>query len=428
MAKGKKKSSKPKLTVRRDPLPSNLSPGEVTPTPAPSFSDQTKKTQGAIESSMAQAGRSAYGHPITMEDAVATRIKYVEDAIARSANGVPAGVDWYDTHQSEVRDVAERANEKATNPVSAGRVANATGPLSIRNKPKNEVRAARSAGWIASHPDEPVTVTKRMSEAATRISKGDVDVPSGTHTIGNLSAPQIAMLGRAETDVVKKTGGTRSLDRAVTSATLDSSGRLASAKAIDLARGANFDEVIKDGPKIHNYVAQTHLADPRESAYNKEVFWRRANDTSVDAEGTKWQQGHLFSASEVSGFDPSESANLSVEDYIGHALSAEVASQKGRKGAPARKAQDIAVPKKGKAGRLPADMSASEMAHAFHEHATRRAAEHFAHTSFTNDGDVTEAPTAGIGIQPVTWTEWQSQHNAPKEPKQPRVKKQPRLF
>ena len=377
---------------------------------------------------MAQAGRKAYGHSITMDDAIATRVRYVEDAIARSGNGVPAGIDWYDEHQQEVRGVTERANVGATHPVSAGRVANATGPLSIRNKPKNEVRAARSAGWIASHPEETVDVSKRMSEAATSISKGEVAVPTGTHTLGSLNPDQMAMLGRAETAVVKDTGGTRALDRAVTSATLDSSGRLAASKAIDLARGANFDEVIKDGPKIHNYVAQTHLANPRESAYNKEVFWRRSNDTSVDAGGTKWQQGHLFSASEVSGFDPSESANISVEDYIGHALSAEVASQKGKIGAPARKAQDIATPKKGKAGRLPADMSASEMAHSFHENATRKAAEHFAHTSFTNDGDVTEAPTAGIGIQPVTWTEWQTQHNAPKEPKQPRLKKQPKLF
>ena len=187
-------------------------------------------------------------------------------------------------------------------------------------------------------------------------------------------------------------------------------------------------KVIKDGPKIHNYVAQTHLADPRESAYNKEVFWRRANDRSVDAEGTTWQQGHLFSASEVSGFDSSTSANISVEDYIGHALSAEEASKKGKKGASARKAQDIAIPTKGKSRKLPADMSPGEMAHAFHEHATRKAAEHFAHTSFTNEGDVTEAPTAGIGVQPVFWTEYQTQNNSPKEPKQPRVKKQPTLF
>jgi hypothetical protein len=427
MAKGKKKS-KPQPAVRRAPLPSKLAPGEMTPSPAPSFADQTKKTQGAIESRMAQAGRDAYGHPIKMQDAINTRIKYVEDAISRSGNGVPAGIGWYDQHQQEVRDITKRANEKATTPVSAGRVANATGPLSIRNNPRSEVRAARSAGWIASHPDETVDVTGHMSEAVAGISKGKVDVPEGTHRIGHLSGAQVAMLGRAETEVVRTRGGTRALDRAVTSATLDSSGRLAAAKAVDLARGANFDEVIKDGPKIHNYVAQTHLADPKESAYNREVFWRRANDTSVDAEGTKWQQGHLFSAAEVSGFNPADSANISVEDYIGHAMSAEVASQTGKKGATARKAQDIAVPKKGKAGKLPADMSPSEMAHAFHEHATRKAAEHFAHTSFTNDGDVTEAPTAGIGIQPVTWTEWQTQHNAPAEPKQPRVKKQPTLF
>jgi len=428
MATKKNKAPKPQPTVRRGPMPSVASPGDMTPSPAPSFSDQTKKTQGAIASRMADAGRRAYGHPIKMEDAVATRIKYVEDAISRSGNGVPAGIGWYDQHQADVRQVTEKANEKATDPVSVGRVINATGPLSIRNKPTHELRAARSAGWIASHPDETVDVTPRMSEAANTVSGGKVEVPKGTHRIGHLSGEQVAMLGRAETDVVKQTGGSRSLDRAVTSATLDSSGRLASARAVDLARGADFDQVIKDGPKIHNYVTQTHLADPSESAYNKEVFWRRANDRSVDAEGTKWQQGHLFSASEVSGFDPSKSANISVEDYIGHALSAEVASQKGKKGAPARKAQDIATPTKGRAGKLPADMSPGEMAHSFHEQATRKAAEHFAHTSFTNEGDVTEAPTAGIGIQPVTWTEWQTQHNAPKEPKQPRVKKQPTLF
>lgn len=426
MAK-KKGKSKPQPTVRRAPLPSVASPGEFTPTPAPSFSDQPKKTQSAIETRMAIAGKQAYGHPITMEDAVSTRIKYVEDAIARSGNGVPAGIGWYDEHQDEIKGITKKANEKAQTEVSVGRVINATGPLSVRNNPRSEVRAARSAGWIAAHPDTEVEVTGPMSEATSTISEGKSAVPVGTHKIGNLNPDQIAILGRAETEVVKKHGGTRSLDRGVTSATLDSSGRLAASPAVALARGANFDDVVQ-GPKIHNYVAQTHLANPAESAYNREVFWRRANDTRVDDSGTAWQQGHLFSAAEVSGFNPSTSANLSVEDYIGHAMSAEVASQRGKKGASARKAQEIAIPTKGKPGKLPADMSPAEMAHAFHEHATRKAAEHFAHTSFTEEGDVTEAPTAGIGIQPVTWTEWQTQHNAPKEKKEPRQLKQPTLF
>lgn len=428
MAAKKKKTSKktgPRPTVRRGPLPSVASPGELTPSPAPAFSDQPKKTQAVIEQRMAIAGRETYGYPIKMEDAVNTRVKYIEDAIARSGNGVPAGHEWYVQHQDDLRGVTERANEGATEPVSVGRVINASGPLSIRNNPRSEARAARSAGYIASHPDETVDVTGAMSEATLEVGGQDLAVQPGLHPLRNLSGSQIALLGRAETQVVKGTGEERSLNRGVTSATLDSSGRLAAAKAIDLARGADFDTTIKDGPKIHNYVTQTHLADPKEVAYNKELFWRRANDPTFTEGDTSWKQGHLMSASEMSGFNPEQAANISVEDYIGHAMSAEVASQKGKKGASARKAQDIVNVKKGKKGMLPADLSASEMAHSFHEEATRRAAQRFAYTSATNDGDVTETPTPGIGIQPVTWTEWQAQHNPPKEQKPKRQKKQP---
>lgn len=444
MASKKKKNKKtgPRPTVRRGPLPSVASPGDMTPSPAPAFSDQLKKTQAVTERRMSIAGRETYGYPIKMEDAVNTRVKYVEDAIARSGNGVPAGHEWYLQHQEDLRQVTEKANEGATTPVSVGRVINASGPLSIRNNPRSEARAARSAGYIASHPDETVDVTGAMSEATLKIGGKDLAVEKGVHPLRNLSGSQIALLGRAETAVVKGTGEERSLNRGVTSATLDSSGRLAAAKAIDLARGADFDTTIKDGPKIHNYVTQTHLADPKEVAYNKELFWRRANDpmftegvpqnpTEGDIEAgttgpTTWKQGHLMSASEMSGFDPSQGANISVEDYIGHAMSSEVASQKGKKGASARKAQDIVNVKKGRKGILPADLSASEMAHSFHEEATRRAAQRFAYTSPTNEGDVTEAPTPGIGIQPVTWTEWQAQHNPPKEAKPRREKKQPK--
>lgn len=423
-AKKKSKKTGPRPTVRRGPLPSAIAPGEKTPSPAPTFSDQTKKTQAGIEQRMAVAGKGAYGHPIKMQDAVDTRVKYLEDAIARSPNGVPAGIDWYLKHQQDVRDVTAKANEGATEPVSAGRVANATGPLSIRNNPKSELRAARSAGYIASHPEEEVNVTGEMSEATLKVGKGNFAVRKGTHKLRNLSSAQIALLGSAETNVIKETGGERSLQRGVTSATLDSSGRLAAARAIALARGEPFDTVVKDGPKIHNYVTQTHLANIGEVAYNKELFWRRANDPTFTEGDQTWKQGHLMSASEMSGFDPSTSANISVEDYIGHAMSAEVASQKGNKDQPASKAQDIVNVTKGR-GMLPSDLSPAEMAHSFHEEATRRAAQRFAHTSATNEGDITETPTPGIGIQPVTWTQYQFKHNSPKEQKPKKQKKQP---
>lgn len=407
MAAKKRKKTGPRPTVRRGPLPSAASPGELTPSPAPAFSDQTKKTQRAIEQRMAIAGREAYGYPIKMDDAVNTRVEYMERAIARSPNGVPEGIDWYLEHQNDMRAVTENANRGATEPVSVGRVINASGPLSIRNSPKQEMRAARSAGYIASHPDETVEVTGGMSESALEASKGNFTVPEGTHRLRNLSASQIGLLGRAETLLVSKTGEERSLNRGVTSAALDSSGRLAASKAIALARGENFDEVVKDGPKIHNYVTQTHLANQKEVAYNKEVLWRRANDQTFTEGDQTWTQGHLMSASEMSGFDPKESANISVEDYIGHAVSAEVASKKGKKGRSANEAQDIVNVTKGRAGILPADLTTNEMSHSFHEEATRRAAQRFAHTSKTNDGDITEVPTPGIGVQPVVWTQYQ---------------------
>lgn len=423
--KKKPKRTGPRPTVRRGPLPSAASPGEMTPSPAPAFQDQSKKTQAAIERQVSAAGKEAYGYPIKMEDAVNTRVKYVEEAIARSPNGVPEGIDWYLNHQHEMRDVTENANRGATEPVSVGRVINASGPLSIRNSPKQEMRAARSAGYIAAHPDEVVDITGDLTEHALGITEGKVTLPEGKHPLRNLNASQIALIGRAETAIVKKTGAERSLSRGITSATLDSSGRLAATKAIDLARGANFDEVIGDGPKIHNYVVQTHTATPQEVAYNKEVFWRRANDPTFTEGDKTWTQGHLMSASEMSGFDPKESAGISVEDYIGHAVSAESASKKGKKGRTANEAQDIVNVKKGGRGNLPADFTANEMAHSFHEEATRRAAQRFSHTSKTNDGDVTETPTLGIGIQPVVWTQYQYKNKTAQARKPKRTPKQP---
>ena len=438
MAAKKRKKTGPRPTVRRGPLPSVASPGDVTPSPAPSFIDQSKRTQGAVEARMGIAGRAAYGYPIKMSDAVETRVKYLEDAISRSTSGVPAGGRWYAEHQQEVRDVTEKANTGATEPVSVGRMINATGPLSIRNKPVHELKAARSAGWIASHPEETVDITGDMAEATLGIGGVKHGVTEGTHKLRNLSSVQIALLGRAETEVVKGTGQERALNRGITSATLDSSGRLAAARAIALTRGANFDEVIKDGPKIHNYVVQTHLANEPEAAYNNEVFWRRANSPvfqeggqyemgphiSGDKNSPYWRQGHLFSASEMSGFNPESAPNISVEDYIGHAMSAEVASQKGKKGRRAREAQDIVNVTKGRKGMLPADFSPSEMAHSFHEEATRRAAQRFAATSMTNEGSVTESPTM-VGTQAMAWTEWQAQHNPPKVANTPRQPKPP---
>lgn len=413
--KGKGKTPTPKPTVRRPAMPSVASPGEMAPRTSPSFSDQTKKTQKAILRSMADEGKRVYGYPITLDDAVATRVRYIQSAIDRSDNGIPEGIGWFSEHQEDVKQVTEAANKDATNPVSVGRMINATAPLSVRNTPKTELRAARSAGWIAAHPDTTVDITDHMSEAVTGITGGKVSVSTGTHRIGHLSSDQIALLGRAETELINTRGGERSLDRGITSATLDSTGWEWGSRAIRATRGEPLEDIVKDAPKIINYAGQTHLANEPEDQYNREVFWRRAHDFSTDASGKTWQQGHLLSAAEVSGFDPS-TPGFSVEDYIGNDLSAEEAARKGNTGATSHDAQELIEPKKGKRGTFPADLTSKEIKHAFNEHATKLAAEQFAHTSFTNDGDVREAPRFGTAAQPVFWVQYQHEKTKQEDP------------
>lgn len=439
MASKKKKSRKtgPRPTVRRGPFPSAASPGELTPSPAPSYRDQTKKTQQAIEQRVGNAGREAYGYPVRMKDAVDARVRLIEDAVRRSPNGVPAGLDWYEQHQNDLAEVTQEVNQTGTSPVSLGRMINASAPLSIQNKPHIEVRATRSAGYIAAHPEEEVHVPADLSKKTIELStdkKGKVNEnlivpetpPNKPYKLRNLSPDQIAMLGHAETKIVEETGGERNLKRAITSVKLDSAGRGPASQAIALTRGANFDAVVKDGPKIRNYATRTHLATPAETAYNKEVFWRRSNDPVFKEGDTTWHQGHLLSASQMSGYIPDPSTDITVEDYIGIDVSARTAMRKSPLDKEHGKAQDELNVTKGKAGTLPADMSADQALHAFNEEATRRAAEVFSHTSRTNDGDVTETPTAGGAAQPVFWVEEQTQKNPPKPPKEKRQPKQPK--
>ena len=418
MAKGKKKNT-PRPTVRRPPRPSAVSPGEMAPATAPSFRDQTKKVQENMLRSVATAGKEAYGYPIRMSDAVQARVDMVSDAITRSPSGVPEGLGWYQEHQEDAVDVTRRANIDATAPVSAGNIINASAMLSNRNTPVQERRAARSAGWIASHPEHEVDITPHMSESVTTVTKGTVGVPVGKSRLGQLNADQIAALGTAETNLIKTTGGTRSLERGITSATLDSAGRHRATPAIRAARGERMEDIVKDGPKILNYAEKQHTITPQESAYNREVFWRRANDTSVDSEGTTWKQGHLFSAAEFSGFTPPDIKDDStVEDYIAYALSARKASQLGKTGASANDAQDLVGKKirKGPQGTFPADLTPSEIGHAVNEEATRQASRRFGAVSYLGGNDsessiAIEFPTAGGGVQPAFWVEYQHQNN-----------------
>lgn len=411
MAKGKKTKApkKPKAPPPGTPKrptgeeTSPIDPSHVMPTRSLSYTDFPVKGQKKIEQSMAEAGKSVYGSPIKMADAVATRVSSLESAIARSSTGVPAGVGWYREHQQGYLDVARRTGAQA------GRVIDVGAQLSIRNAPEQERKAAESAAFIAMNPQHKVTITPEMAP-----HMGSEDYPAGDYELGGMPHETAAHIGYAETQALKSLGhvnkqgnvlpSARFTPRSVTDVTLRSAGRDVATSAIEIARGGSL-KYSTTAPKITNYARGTHTASEAEDRYNTEVLLRRAHTPRhIDPQtGQTWQQGHLWSASEATGFDPSQAGNETVEDYVMNAMTAEVAAKKGNTGKTAREAQDIVMPKKGR-NTFDVSVTPEEIRHSFNEEATKRAAASIGHTSLTPDGDIHETITPRAA-QAIAWTE-----------------------
>lgn len=405
MAGGKAKAPKPAPpgTPRRPAggQPSPVDPEHAMPARAVAWGDFTPEGQSLVAESMAQAGINAYGHPITMDDAVATKRSYIEAAIDAAPSGIPEGVAWYSGHQAAYRDIARDTGSRI------GRTIDLAGHLSTRNSPQQERRAARSAAFIAANPGHKVTITREM---LPHFSSSDVQ--AGSVSLGELSDRSVAEIGYAETQALKSLGqvdkqgnalrSARFIPRDVSGVTLDSAGRDVATRTMGVARGGAFT----GGPKVTNYVRATHQANDAEDRYNREVLFRRANTPKyTDPEtGETWQQGHLWSAGEMTGFGPEEAIKAgvgeSVQDYIENAQVAEAAIRKGNSPKAPRKAQeDIKAPKL-KTGTFPADLDADEIRHAFNEETTARAARLIGATSHTQDGSLYEwiTPRAAQGI------------------------------
>lgn len=409
-----KRSIQGKVNRRGSEGESPIDPGYPLPSPALSYRDFNTLGQRNVEQAVARAGRSAFGSPISMEDAVATRVANMNSAIARSSSGIPEGVSWYGGHQRELLGISERTG------IRPGSVVDATATLSPRNQPSQELLATESAAFIAANPAKEVTITPEMQPNVGTYSKGSdgkLQVTptrtAGNYRLGDLSPQEVASLGFAETQALKGDNEkaavppeSRSLDPKVTNVTLRSAGRPRAEKAIRITRGETFSEVTGSAPKIQNYARGIHTYNPNEAAYNAEVLWRRQHGSP--------DRPHLFAASALLGSH--QPLNESVEDYVMAAQTADVAAARGGK-ATADKAQDLVEPKKttpkkmvdgknvGGKRMFPADVTSEEIFHSFNEEATRRTAQQFfADSTLPGGGTVREEITMGA-VQPITWVE-----------------------
>lgn len=404
----KKKAAVKKSAVKR-PSSEGMSPVDPShplPARAVSYRDLNKGQQRDLERAVGAAGKEAFGSKITLEDATNARISAIQSAIDRSPTGVPEGLGWYEGHQGSHRGISEETG------VSLGRVIDASATLSPRNRPANELRAARSAAFIAGNPEHRVTITPEMSPHVGEFSKGQggrlVTRPtgrSGEVSLGELSPHEAASLANAE-KLARAEGDTSpALDTRITEVSNRSAGRGRAQAAIRIARGEPFDEVSGEAPKMRNYARAAHLADPRERNFNAEVLARRRlveNDPN---------QGFLFPASALLG--EHTPTDQSVEDYVMGSMTAQTASQKGKKGVASREAQNIVnVKKKDNKGKslLPVNMTGEEGFHALGEEATRRAAQAIGYTGIVHDvmgGDQFREHITTAAAQPISWVEHQ---------------------
>ena len=379
----KRKVATPKRVASEGDSPAD--PGYPLPKRALSYRDFDEGDRPLIDTAMEEVGTRVYGSPIRMADAVATRVNAVQAAIGRMAPGshVPEGTLWYGEHQRGYRQVADRTGTRIGSIIDAGAI------TSARNSPAKERLSAESAGHIAAKPDRMVTITPDMVP-----HMGNPDITAKDHRIGDLTDTAVAHIGYAETQALKSRGlvdkqgnalaSERFTPREVTGVTLDSAGREHAIKAIAVTRGKTFDEVTKGStPKTRNYARAGHIASDPEDRYNTEVFRRMAQTpTFIESDGrgghTTFRQGHLWTAADETGFDPSTAvgADESVEDYVMNAMTAHEAASRGTTGKKARAAQEDIKVAKGR-GVFDPSVDPEEIRHAFNEEATRRAAAHF---------------------------------------------------
>lgn len=398
----KKKLVTPKRIASEGDSP--VDPGYPLPTKALSYRDFPAKDRPTIDRAVAEAGTRLYGAPIRMADATATRVNSIQAAIGRLAPGsyIPEGALWYGEHQKGYREVANRTGTRIGSIIDAGAVASA------RNTPAKERLAAESAGHIAANPDRKVTITPEMAP-----HMGNSDIAAGEHRIGGFSDKDVAHIGYAETQALKDTGkvdkqgnaltAERFTPREFTSVTLDSAGRDNAARTVAITRGKTFDEVSGSTPKTRNYARAAHLASEDEDRYNSEVFRRMAQTPTFvesDRKGgqSTFRQGHLWSASDETGFDPKTAvgADETVEDYVMNAMTADVAASRGTTGKSHRDAQNDLKVLKGKNTFAPS-VEPEEIRHSFNEESSRRAA-----SQFGLHGE-TITPRAA---QAIAWTEY----------------------
>lgn len=404
----KKKLATPKRVASEGDSP--VDPGYPLPTKAPSYRDFPAKDRPTIDRAVAEAGTRLYGAPIRMADATATRVNSIQAAIGRMAPGsyIPEGTLWYGEHQKGYREVADRTGTRIGSIIDAGAIASA------RNTPAKERLAAESAGHIAANPDRKVTITPEMAP-----HMGNPDIRADEHRIGTgrdgdgFSDKDVAHIGYAETQALKGMGkvdkqgnaltAERFTPREFTGVTLDSSGRGTAARTVAITRGKTFDEVSGPTPKTRNYARGAHLASEGEDRYNSEVFRRMAQTPTFvesDRKGgqSTFRQGHLWSASDETGFDPKTAvgADETVEDYVMNAMTAHVAASRGTTGKSHRVAQEELVVAKGK-NTFDPSVEPEEIRHSFNEEATRRAA-----SQFGLHGE-TITPRAA---QAIAWTEY----------------------
>lgn len=399
--------------------PDPLDPSRPLPPRPPEFRDMSPALQREVTRRVSDAGKSAYGRPVRMEDAVQQRVDAVTSIVSSSRSGVPRSLGWYPEHQTSIVDIGKSTDH---NPAST---ADASAIMSVRNSPDNELKAARSAAVIATNPNTILNVDPTL---ATDVTAGvtprtplDKPVSSGNLRLGDLTEQQVSHLSFAGGPRAEQKGSNpvparqARLSPDVTDLASFSQSRSTAAKGLLAARGESLDSVMGPSPKVRSYRRNISLQGVGEAAYNAEVLLRRRDQQAMPG------QGSFFTASELTQFDPSTADTSTAEDYVMNAMTVNNAIKRsqGRSATTAsvasvsrQAAEDFGkAVKKGKQGEgLPVDLETEEAVHSFNNAATQEAARRISTTSILPGGrEVVEALTPG-GIQPTAWTWHRSQN------------------
>lgn len=421
-------STRPNQRLTRDTsnVPDPLDRSRSLVNRPPEFRDMSVPLQEQVAEHVGDAGTRAFGRPITMDDAVATRTKAIVDAIAASPTGIPEGVDWYSRHRDKIKDIHAASGIGAS--ISIASAADASASASLRNSPDNELLGLTAGLHIHANPEQKVDVTPAHARAMSEFTENKKPFldPSehlipGSHSLGHLNHRQLAALSHAATATHSKATLREAADaghdvsglkvgslihgeHAVPTSVSDVVGRVAgkpvATRLLRNLEGESLDSTWNAAPKLKSYRRGTSTASTPEDAYNDSVLARRR-----DLEKTPGQ-GILFSAAEETNFDPSTADTSTAEDYVMQSMTA--LGSAGGDVKKAREAQNKINVLKGPRGQgvTVVDLQPEEMFHSFNNEATSRAAQGINYSTFGPEGQPMTEHITNKAAQAISWTQF----------------------